>query len=346
MQRDSESDRSPREGNGPSGASGAGHSARAPLKPAYLILGDDLPKIELALRRLKARIVREAGSDLNIDEFDAAVDGAAQVVNAANTLAFLSGTRLVLVRGVQAWLKADKELVARYVAAPAPDACLALVTEKLPPSDVLRVAMEKHGEVLEYRAPKEGQLPSWLVQQAGGLQLRLGPNEARLLVQRCGDNQNLLLRELEKLKAYVGSDPVRSEDIRLLTGATIEASVFDLLDSLALGRGAEAFAALDELVAAGERVEVLFYRILRNFQNLSRVAALRETGMSLEAIQTELKMKAYPVRKLTEQAALLGPEGIARRLRVLAAADARMKGMGPLPAEMELQLCLGRLLAD
>ncbi len=174
MQRDSESDRSPREGNGPSGASGAGHSARAPLKPAYLILGDDLPKIELALRRLKARIVREAGSDLNIDEFDAAVDGAAQVVNAANTLAFLSGTRLVLVRGVQAWLKADKELVARYVAAPAPDACLALVTEKLPPSDVLRVPMEKHGEVLEYRAPKEGQLPSWLVQQAGGCSFAWG----------------------------------------------------------------------------------------------------------------------------------------------------------------------------
>ena len=44
-----------------------------PLKPAYLIVGDDLPKMELALKRLKARIVEQSGSDLNIDEFDATV---------------------------------------------------------------------------------------------------------------------------------------------------------------------------------------------------------------------------------------------------------------------------------
>ncbi len=92
-------------------------------------------------------------------------------------------------------------------------------------------------------------------------------------------------------------------------------------------------------------MEVLFYRILRHFQNLSRVAALREAGLSREAIQTELKMKAFPTGKLMEQAALLGADGIARRLGVLADTDARMKGAGTLPTEMELQLCLGRMLA-
>lgn len=326
----------------PSGPS----QTRAPLKPAYLILGDDVPKIELALRRLKARIADESGTDLNIDVFHASVDGGAQVVNAANTLAFLGGTRLVLVHEVQAWQKADKQIVAAYLASPAPDACLALVAEKLSAGDLLRAAMDEHGEVLEYRAPKEGQLPGWLVQQAAVMHLRLGLSEARLLVQRCGDNQSILLRELEKLKAYVVSDPVRPEDIRVLTISTVEASIFDLLDALALGRGAEAFAALDELLGAGEEEGRLFYRILRNFQNLSRVAALREEGYSREAVQSEMKMKPYPVKKLMEQAALLGPEGIARRLGVLADTDARMKGMGAVPGEMELQLCLGRLLAE
>ena len=62
---------------------------------------------------------------------------------------------------------------------------------------------------------------------------------------------------------------------------------------------------------------MLFSRILRNFQNMSRVAAMKEEGMRLEAIQTELKMKPYPARKLMEQADRLGSEGIARRLSVL-----------------------------
>ena len=319
---------------------------RQPLKAAYLILGDDLPKIEIAVKRLKLRISEQSGSDLNIEEFDAATDSAAQVVNAANTLAFLGGTRLVLVHETQAWLRADKEIVAAYLRSPAPDACLTLLAEKLPAADLLRAAVKEHGEVLEYAAPKEGQLPQWLVQEAAGrLDMDLGFQEARLMVQRCGDNQSILLRELEKLQLYADGRRVTSDDIRLLATPTVEASIFDLLDSLALGRGSASFTAVDELLAAGERPEVLFARIARNFQNLARVAAMRDEGMRAEAIQTELKMKPYPVRKLMEQSALLGTDGIARRLAVLAETDARMKGMGVLPDDMELQMCLGKLLS-
>ena len=320
--------------------------AREPLKAAYLILGDDAPKVEQALKRLKARIIEESGSDANISEFDASVDAAAEVVAAANTLAFLGGTRLVLVHQVQSWVKAEKEGVAEYLKAPAADACLALVAEKLPPTDLLRKAIFGHGEVLDYQAPKEAQLPQWLVKEAASrLGVNLGMQEARLLVQRSGDNQNILLRELEKLDAYTDGREVSADDIRLLVTPSYESSIFDLLDSLALGEGARAFAAADELLAAGERTEMLFSRILRNFQNMSRVWAMKEAGMRQEAIQTELKMKPYPVRKLLEQAARLGSDGIARRLSVLAETDARMKGMGTLPGELELQLCLGRLLS-
>jgi DNA polymerase III delta subunit len=90
---------------------------------------------------------------------------------------------------------------------------------------------------------------------------------------------------------------------------------------------------------------VLFYRILRHFQSLGRVVALIDAGYEREAIQAELKLKAFPARKLVEQANLLGADGVARRLAVLAETDARMKGMGTLPIELELQLCLGCLLA-
>jgi hypothetical protein len=57
-------------------------------------------------------------------------------------------------------------------------------------------------------------------------------------------------------------------------------------------------------------------------------------------------MKAFPVKKLIQQVAVLGADGVGRRLAVLADTDARMKGMGTLPADMELQLCLGRLLSE
>ena len=319
---------------------------RQPLKPAYLILGDDSPKVEYALKRLKTRVVEDSGSDASICEFDAGVDEASVVVGSANTLDFLGGTRLVLVRAVHSWLKAQKEEVTAYLRAPAPSTCLTLVAEKLPAKDLLRVATAEHGEVLEYPAPKHAQLPQWLMKEASSRSgAELGINEARLLVQRCGDDQNLLLREVEKLQTYAGDRRISEDDVLLLGTPTLEASIFELLDSLALGRAAAAFQAASELLAAGERTETLFNRILRNFQNMSRVSAMKAEGMRAEAIQGELKMKPYPVRKLMEQADRLGPAGIARRLAVLADTDARMKGMGTLPNEVELQLCLGRLLS-
>ncbi len=323
----------------------ASSAARGPLKPAYLILGDDLSKISVALKRLKGRIIEESGSDLNISEFQAGVSSGLEVVNSANTMAFLGGTRLVLVEDVDAWQKADKEQIVAYLASPAPDACLAMKAGRLPPADPLRAAVEKHGQILEWYAPKEAELPGWLAGEARRMGIDLGLQQARHLVDRCGDNQSILLQEVEKLDLYTDGRHITDDDIRLLTTATVEASIFDLLDSLALGRGGAAFSAADELLSAGERQEVLFYRILRHFQQLARVAALRDAGYNRDAIQAEMKLKAFPARKLMEQSGQLGAEGIARRLAVLAETDARMKGMGDLPNEMEFQLCLGRLLA-
>jgi DNA polymerase-3 subunit delta len=142
--------------------------------------------------------------------------------------------------------------VAAYLSSPAPDACLVLVAEKLAPSDALRAGTERHGQVLEFPAPKEGMLPSWLVAEVADMGITLGIQQARHLVNRCGDNQSILLKEVEKLDLYTEGRRVTDDDIRLLTTATVEASIFDLLDSVALGRGAAAFSAADELLSAGE----------------------------------------------------------------------------------------------
>lgn len=325
---------------------GQGTGARKqPLKPAYLILGDDHPKVESALRRLRQRIVEESGTELNIDEFVADRHSAQDVVGAANTLAFLSGIRLVLVHGVEQWRKPDKDAMASYLGSPAPDACVALVGEKLPPADALRKAVSAVGDVLEYRAPRAGELPGWVAKEVGKLKGEIEPAAARGLVERVGDDQHLLLREVEKLVVYRGRGRIRMEDVELLSSRTVEASIFDLVDAVATRRAGPAFAAVQELYAAGERPTGLLFRVLRHFQHLSKAVALREAGFSAADVQAELKMKPYPAKKIAQQSTAYDARSIGRALGVLTEADARMKGKGTLPAELELEVCLGRLLA-
>jgi len=328
-----------------SASADAGGAKTQPLKPAYLILGDDRPKVETALKRLRARIVAESGTELNIDEFSAGQHAAREVIGAANTLAFLAGIRLVLVHGVEQWRKADKDLIVDYLGSPAPDSCLALVGEKLPANDPMRKAVKAVGDVLEFQAPKAAELPAWVMRQAKKLGGQIDISAARFLVQRVGDDQHLLMREVEKLTTFRGRGHVKIEDIELLCTRTVEAKVFDMVDAVASRHAALVFAELEGLYAAGERPTGLLFRVLRHFQHLSKAVALREEGFSPAQAQTELGLRPYPAKKVVQQAEAYGVDSIGWAIGVLAETDARMKGKGNLPAELELEVCLGRLSA-
>ena len=108
----------------------------APLDPVYLIGGTDRPKVELAIRRLRARVRSEDGS---VEEFTARRhddDGEGmsgeEAAGACNALGLFGGTRLIVVQGAEVWgddkkAAADVEALAAYLPAPAPDAVLALL---------------------------------------------------------------------------------------------------------------------------------------------------------------------------------------------------------------------------
>ena len=90
------------------------------LKPAYLLVGGDGPKIARALERLRARV----GED-NVEHLSAREAGGADAVAACNAMGLFAGGDgcSVLVGEVEAWKAADVKEVAAYLDAPAPDAC-------------------------------------------------------------------------------------------------------------------------------------------------------------------------------------------------------------------------------
>jgi DNA polymerase III delta subunit len=45
-------------------------SESAPLKPVYLIVGNDRPKVRRAVQKLRRRVIAESGSDINVASFE------------------------------------------------------------------------------------------------------------------------------------------------------------------------------------------------------------------------------------------------------------------------------------
>ena len=97
------------------------------LKPVYLIYGEQELLLDRAVRRLRDRLSEAADLDFNMETFDGAEVTAQEVVNAANTMPFMSDKRLVVVRDVDKMVADDLARLADYAKDPAPYTCLVLV---------------------------------------------------------------------------------------------------------------------------------------------------------------------------------------------------------------------------
>lgn len=314
------------------------------LKPVYLITGTDETKVEKAMRRLRDRVVRDSGTDLNVDIFDASQETAAAVVQAASTLPFGEGVRLVLVTSVGAWNKADKDLIVNYLAMPSETTCLALVGGGIRKNEMLMKAVADAGQVLSYEAPRPSNLPSWVQDQADERHLKMEPQAVRRLVTITGSNQRAILGELDKLATYLGRGKVGLEDIEELCWVSPEVRIWDLTDSLGARDRQAVFRHLEELLADRTAPAAVFFSIAKHLRNLCVVVSARERGEDVMGAAAELGLKPFPARKLADQSRNFTAVGLQQAVHLLADLDADLKGRRDLRPDLALEMAVARIM--
>ena len=308
--------------------------AEAHLKPAYIICGSDKPKVRRAAVKLRQRVGSETASELNVSIFDATVDVAADVVEAANTASFVLGTRLIMVANAEAWKVAERDVVTRYLSDPAPETCLCLVATTWARTDKLYKAVERAGEILRYDLPKKWELAGWVQKMAVQRGFKLGRRQAQHLVTQVGDDPELVEREIEKLAAYVGGAEVTEADIEAICTPSVEARIWELTDAVGKREPAKAFRALEMLYAGGEDASSAFYPLLKHLRNLTAVVELMPESPPAE-IAKQLGVHMFTAQKLAEQRANFDRRSLGRAMTAMAEAEAAMRGKSTLALEPE-----------
>ncbi len=317
---------------------------QARLKQAYLITGSDETKVERAAHRLRERVVSDSGTDLNLDIFDASRDSAHTVIQAANTPPFCEGLRLVMVLHVGDWHKADKDIVSAFLAEPPGYCCLALVGRGLRKNEALYKAVKAAGEVLTFDAPRQSDLPAWVVEQARQRQLKMGAAEARRLISLAGSEQRAILSELDKLAAYKQGGSVGMDDIDAVCWSSTEVKTWDLTDALGARDRLATFRRLEELLADHTDPNAVFYSLANHLKRLSVVTEAGELGEDPARAAASLGMKPYPAKKLAGQSRRFTAEGLRRALAIFSELDADLKGRASLRPDMALELAVARVL--
>lgn len=309
---------------------------REPLGPVYAIWGEDRGKVERALHRLQQRVQSEGG--MPPESSDAAQTPAADIVAACETLSF-GGTRLIVVRGADAWRADDATPLVAYLATPNPATCLALISEGAV-TPKLKAAVETVGTVLMFGPDPKARRADrmkWFVDHTVAECHRHGAKipaaVAREVVRLVGEDAMALTHEAAKLASAAAGAPIDRELVAALVVENPEAKAYELADAVVAGNRAKVYDLLDELGVGDKRTDpaVIHSTLTRHFRGIAVAQSLGD-GATPESVGDATGLKGYPAQKALEHARSVAPgsgERCVSRLATLEL-DLRVSAFGDL----------------
>ncbi len=322
------------------------------LKPAYLVTGNDLPKVERTLDRLRARFDPAAVERLVAGGKDGA--SGADVVAACNAGTLLSGERLVLVTEVDGrpnewgkltggWKQADVEAVVEYLAAPAPGTVLCLVSQQLKATSPLGKAVARTGDVLAWEID-ERKLAKWVGESFAARGVKAGGDACQALVDIVGEDKLVLSREVDKLATWAAGEPLGVEEVLQLAAPLGEGRSWDLTDALGQRDLAKALEVVEgeyrRSVHPNQEPSLLANRLSAYVLRLARTKSMLERGARGPDVAKALGIKDFPARKLVAQAERFSAEELRDATVRVARLDHALKGGSKLAPELEVQLAM------
>jgi DNA polymerase-3 subunit delta len=318
----------------------------AALKPAYLISGDDEPKIDAWRARLRKRAEEEGGPGA-LETFDAKTSDPAEVAAATAALTFGTEARYYLVDNVESWKAPELDPLESVLKDPPTDVVIVLLARGKPQARLVKAVTGADGEVREYTAPKPWQMPKWAAERAAEAGLKLDSEAAKALVGIVGTRQQRLQREIEKL-AILAHPHVQltAEQVERFAAGEASMKVYDLADAM-VARDLKGTLRLAEALTAGdERPSKLVWPIVRRLREVHRTTELLDSGVPEGKVAGMMKMPPWAAKKTLAAARSSDRDSLARALCVFADLEIELRGGGTgLDEDTAFSLALVRAAA-
>lgn len=267
------------------------------------------------LSRLQADFIAEHG-DLAVERIDAMTVEPQAIIDAVQSLAFLSAQKLVVVRELGN-NKAAAEKIEQIIDAVAPSTELIIYEPSPDKRTAYFKVLKARTELEEFEELDGRKLASWLVEEAQNLEGKISLSDANYLIERVGLNQSILASELEKL--IIHNPDVSRQSIDALTEKTPQSKIFDLLDATFAGNKAAALELYEQQRA--QRVEPQAILALITWQLHILALAKYGTGKPAGEIAKDAKLNPYPVAKAQSLARKISDEKLVELINEVAQID-------------------------
>ena len=320
--------------------------ARGDVAPVYCLYGEEDYLAGEALEAILPAALAGGDRTFNLDVLSGSETDGREIVARASSFPMVGPRRVVVVREADRLSAGDCEILAAYVAAPSPSACLILVGVKPDMRKKPFAAIRKSGWALECRRLYENQVPAWIASEAGKAGLNVEPAAAKLLTAYVGNSLREIRSELEKLRVYAGTrTEITAADVSALVGMSKEYSPFELQKAVGRRETARAVTILEEMLEAGQGVPLVIATMTNFFLTLWKLHDLRRQGVAQKDQAAQARIHPFFMQEYHDALGFQTPPACERALLLLAESDERSKSgaadVHQVMEELIVRLCAG-----
>jgi len=223
----------------------------------YVIAGKDDSLVSSQCQELLDRLLEPSQRTTGLFDAEAASVAASDVLDELRTAPFLTGIRVVRIKGADEFISRNRPLLEKYFDNPCPTGRLILTVKSWDARTKLAKKLPKAGKLISAAPPSRKELPYRLMDYAKDAHdKKLNLTTAKFLIELSGDGLTHLYTEIDKLALYAGDQKIIAQKhVESLTGHNRLFSAFAVIDAIVAGNTAVAIERLRGMFAADKSTE-------------------------------------------------------------------------------------------
>lgn len=310
------------------------------MKNIYVISSTDQATIQDEIKKIftKFKDIERVNYDLSETEIE-------RVIEDLDTYNFLSSKKGVVATNAS-FLSTDKiksevehnlKALEKYIENPNPDNILIFVVNSLDKRKKIVTTLLNNATLIE----KELNLKELIQERLE--EYKVDSKTQNYLIDYCGNNNERVLNEIEKLKTYkLDEKEITISDINEVVIRNMEDNIFNLVDSILKGNKQKVFAAYQDLLLQGGQAASILSKLANKIRLIYQVKVLEKTGKSDQEIGKSLNMHPYPVKLAREASYNYTESMLTEYLEKLAQVDYEMKS-GSTTAELSFEIFMASI---
>lgn len=277
----------------------------------YIFCGYDEQLIKENIKFLTDKTIENDFYDFNYIQFDGNFAESEEILNACETVPFMSRKRAVVIYRAD-FLKETEDrnkknlydFVYKYINN-IPEYCMLILycvfesKREKPSKNILKLDKK----VCTIKADRlKGEYLVKKVKEIFDMKGKnIGVTELRLFCSLIEGDMGVIENEADKLYWYTYGREIKKEDINALFSKNSDKDIFDVVDFISQRKVNKALELLNELITKGEKIPYILYMIERQFKLLLLIKTGVESGKNKNILSKELKLNPYICEKMIIQ---------------------------------------------